>query len=237
MKKLILLLLCIPMLSFAQTEPETNLFLVVHLTVKKGMDNEFEASVKAHNEAYHGEGLYFASVYNNINGPFGGTYAWVMGPTNYSALDTRPQDEAHDADWEKVLEYVDDVSTPMYMSLDRGLSNIPEAIPGDKSLLWIYDVAKGKYPRFAELVSKVNEVYKASRPDEYMAIVWNEFANNDGHDVAIVWSFDKWAFLDDNRKFSIEYEAVHGSGSWMNFLNEFEECIDGRQDFIRQRLD
>jgi hypothetical protein len=77
---------------WGQEEDTPNLYEVVDIKVKKGQEKAFEAAVKSHNEKYHGEdGLYNASLAYNLNGPLGGTYSWIMGPTTYTAMDTRPE--------------------------------------------------------------------------------------------------------------------------------------------------
>ena len=43
--------------------------------------------------------------------------------------------------------------------------------------------------------------------------------------------------MDHKSKFSKEYEVVHGQGSWHNFLNEFNDTIDGRVDWMREMID
>jgi hypothetical protein len=206
---------------------------VVNITVKAGQEDAFEAAVKAHNEMYHGEGLYKARLAYELNGPDAGTYSWIMGPTNYTAMDSRPGKGAHDDDWAKVSAFVEEFGAPTYWSLDRELSSL-QSTTGQKRVIWMYDIKSGQGSRWAELVGKVKKVYTEKRPTETFIVVWNEFADTKaGRDAAVIFGFDKWAWLDRDANFGADYEAVHGAGSWHNFLNEFNDTIDGRVDWMR----
>lgn len=239
MKNLLLLLICLPLFVFGQDAPEANLYEVVNIHVKKGQEKAFEAAVKAHNEKHHASGSkHAARLFYNINGPNGGTYAWILGPTNWTGMDTRPSDDKHNDDWNKVVDMVDHFESPHYWSFSEKLSNIVENESPAKRLIWTYDIKRGQRARWAELVGKVKQTYAEKRPNEHFWVVWNEFADtNAGNDAVIIFAFDKWSWLDRESNFSKDYEEVHGEGSWFTFMNQFRETIDGRVDFIRERID
>ena len=240
MKKLLFLLLCLPLIAFGQEDNQPNLYQVVNIHVKTGQDDAFKAAVKAHNMKFHPEdGLYHARLFYNLNGPTGGTYSWIMGPTTWTAMDTRPGKGAHDDDWDtNVVTHVEKFDSPTYWSYSEKLSQDIENVSPAKRLIWMYDIRKGQGARWSELVGKVKKVYEEKRPTEPFWVVWNEFANtNAGMDAAIIFAFDNWAWMDRNSKFGEEYEAVHGPGSWHNFLNEFSDTVDGRVDWLRNRID
>ncbi len=236
MKKYAILFLLAPILCWSQDGDTPTLWEVVNIQVKAGMEDDFEAAVKAHNEKFHPEGAHQAQLFFNINGPYAG-YQWIMGPTNWAAMDTRPSDDAHDEDWAKVVAMTESITAPRYWSTDMTHSHIVgETTPG-KSIIWMYDLERGKGAQWAELLGKVKEVYEKSRADEDFIVVWNEFANADGEDAAIVFTVDNWAELDVQRNFGDEYEEVHGPGTWHSFLNHINECVKQRVDWIRQRID
>ena len=238
MKKLLLVLFLLPTLIFGQTTSEPGLYEVVYLKINKGQEKLFEAAVKKHNTEFHKQGtLYHAGVNYIINGPDGGQYSWNMGPTNYTAMDTRPSEGAHNDDWKNVSQYVESASSPGYWSEDKKLTTRGSEVSGGMSLVWVYDLKSGKAARWKELVSKIKEVYVAKRPKESLLVYWNEFADTKaGRDVAIIFPFDKWAWLDRDSKFNMDYESVHGVGTWASFLSEFRDCLDGRIDFLRERI-
>lgn len=238
MKKLLLTLLCLPFLVLAQGQNEANLFELVRLTVKQGQEKAFEAAVKAHNMKFHGPGTHIANLYYNVNGPFAGQYTWSMGPTNYAGLDSRPAEGAHDDDWNNVMTLVESIGGPEYWARDPKLSTMVNNPVFTKSLIWVYDIKSGKSARFGELVAKVKEVYEKKRPNESFVVAWNEFANTkEGRDVAILFNFEKWAFMDEQSNFNKDFEEVYGAGSWHNFLNDFSEVTDGRVDFMRYQVE
>jgi hypothetical protein len=239
MKKLLFVLLCFPLIVFSQEENKPNLFEVVTIHVKKGQEKAFEAAVKTHNTQFHPEGgAYRARLFYNMNGPTGGTYSWIMGPTTWTAMDSRPTEGSHDADWAKVEALVEKFESPTYWAFSNKLSQEIENSSPQKRLIWMYDIKRGQAARWSELVGKVKKVYEVKRPTEPFWVLWNEFADaGAGMDAAIIFAFDKWAWMDRESNFSKEYEEVHGEGTWHNFMNEFNETIDGRVDWLRERID
>ncbi|HKK89262.1 MAG TPA: hypothetical protein VJ917_10450 [Saprospiraceae bacterium] len=238
MKNLLLVLLCLPLFLFAQEEKKANMYEVINMKVKRGQEDGFEAAIKAHNEQFHNDGDYRAFLMYNVNGPLGGHYSWVMGPTNWAAMDNRPGEGAHDDDWENVDQHVASYSSPGYWNMSDKLSHIARDEGYSKRLIWMYDIRPGKYARFSELIGKVKEVYKEKRPEESYWVVWNQFANSDkGWDVALIFGMDKWAEMDENSAFGPMFEEIHGPGTWHTFLNEFNDTVDGRIDWIRHVVD
>ncbi|MCB0663114.1 MAG: hypothetical protein KDC24_10265, partial [Saprospiraceae bacterium] len=116
MKNLIIALLVLPVFLFGQNN-DPNMYEALTITVKRGMEDKFEAAVKAHNQKFHTDSLYQASLGYNESGPNGGTYTWIMGPTNWGAMDDRPGKGAHDEDWKNVDQYVESYSSPSYWSM------------------------------------------------------------------------------------------------------------------------
>ena len=228
----------LPLFCFSQTESAPNLYEVMDIKVKRGQEEAFEDAVKSHNALYHkADGLYNARLFYNINGPTGGHYTWVMGPTSYTAMDTRPGEGGHDDDWKNVDAFVESYGVPGYWSLSPKLSNIAEAAT-PKRLIWMYDIKNGQGARWAELVGKIKQVYAEKRPTENFWVVWNDFADtNAGKDAVVIFPFEKWAWMDRQSKFYMDYEAVHGEGTWHHFLNEFNATINGRVDWLREIVD
>ncbi|MFT4537094.1 MAG: hypothetical protein ACI9P5_004475 [Saprospiraceae bacterium] len=238
MKNILFFLLLLPFALFSQDAPKTDLFVVLTLDVKNGMEDAFEAAVKAHNTEFHAVAPYTAKLYYNINGPSGGMYSWIMGPMNYTAMDTRPKTDAHDDDWDKVTAMTNSVSSPSYWSMSSKLSQEVVGAPDSKRIIWMYDIKSGQSARWAELVGKVKKVYTEKRPQESIIVAWNEFENTKvGNDVVIIFPFGKWSWMDRESTFGGEFEEVHGPGSWHNFLNDFNSTINGRTDWLRTTIE
>lgn len=223
----------IPNFLSAQTEGQS-LYEVVRIKVKKGQEKAFEAAVKAHNDEFHGDGMHRARLAFNINGPYGNMYSWIMGPTNYAAMDSRPSGDSHDEDWSAVSEFIEEFQPPTYWSLDPKLSHSVDNDSADKDLIWVYDIKNGEYDRWAELVERVKEVYVKKLPTESFRVCWNEFSDtNKGHDVAVLFGLQTWGELDLDRDFGKLYEEVHGPKTWNNFLNDFRATVNARVDWLR----
>jgi hypothetical protein len=141
MKNLFFVFLIIPFFVFGQSNTP-NMYEVVNIKVKRGMEDKFEAAVKSHNEKFHTDSLYQAFLTYNISGPTGGTYTWIMGPTNWGAMDTRPDEGAHNDDWKNVDQYVESYSSPSYWSYSEKLSHWVEGSNNDKRLIWAYNLER-----------------------------------------------------------------------------------------------
>ena len=237
MKNVLFLLFLIPFILQSQDPPGT-LYEAINITVKAGQEEAFEAAVKAHNATYHPQGAHFADLFYNINGPNGGTYSWIMGPTNWAGMDNRPANDGHDDDWaNNVGQYVESISTPQYWNGSQELSHINPDNIGDKSVVWVYDIRQGKGAQFAELLGKVKKVYMEKLPEDSYFFGWNAFANADGQDAVLVFPMNNWAELDEDNNFGALFVDVHGAGSWHSFLSHVEECVNQRVDWIRERID
>lgn len=234
MNKILITLLFLPAFMFGQ-DNSPNMFEVTTMTVKRGMEDKFEAAVKQHNEKFHKDGMYHATLAYNINGPMGGTYSWIMGPLNWAALDNRPGKGAHDEDWKNVDQYVEKYNAPTLWSMSSKLSHWKEDKPLNKRIIWAYDIKSGKNARWAELVEKVKKVYEAKLPNESFRVAWNSMApGNGGTNAVIIWGFENWAVLDRDRDFGDLFEEVHGNGSWHTYLNDFNDTVEERIDWMRE---
>jgi len=210
----LLFLICLPVLLFGQADKTPNLFEYVNIQAIPGQEEAFEEAVKAHNAKYHAEGPYKAALKYTINGPGGGTYAWVMGPTSWTAMDDRPLKGEHDKDWAKVTALSARTGSPQYWTFDTELSRNAMNPANDKRMIWIYDLKPGQYSRWMELVAKVSEVYAKKRPTETFIVASNELADTRaGEDVGVAFDFAKWSRLDEVNKVYKDFEAVHCAGS------------------------
>lgn len=213
------------------------MYEVTTMRVKRGMDDKFIEAVKLHDQKYHADGMYAARLSYNISGPQGGTYSWIMGPSNWSAMDTRPGKGAHDEDWKNVDQYVESYNPPSYWSYSEKLSHVVSGKNTDKRLIWAYNLKKGKGARWSELVQNIKEVYEKKLPEESFWVVWNKMAaGKDGVDVCLIFGSENWGALDRDRDFGDLYEEVHGNGTWHTFLNEFNETVEERTDWLREMV-
>ena len=236
MRVYLLFFLLIPLALWSQADVPS-LFEVVNIHVKQGHEKDFETAVKSHNQQYHNGGAHNAATFYNISGKWGGTYSWTMGPTNWAAMDTRPDSDAHNADWDKVQMHIETIEPPTYWSGDVEHSHLPTADPQTKSTVWMFDFKPGKAASWVEQLKKIKAVYETKYRNETMFLGWNTHANTDGHDAVLIFGHDKWADKDTPNAIGKDFESVHGAGSWNRFLNIVEDCVKGRNDWIRELVD
>ena len=239
MKKLTLiftLVLGVSLMALAQSNYK--MFQLVYLKPLAGTNMQTaKDAMMAHNNEYHKEGPFRASVWSNLTGEMVGTWAWAMGPATFSDFDNRPQDEAHDSDWQKVVQGNFKLVANEYWRMDEKLSYEPEDYDfGDKVIWTVYDLKAGDSYRFKEMVTKIIEVYKEKKYDYDLTVFWNQFDNTEGRDAVIQVSFKTWSFLDIDRKFKKDFEEVHGEGSWWKLIEEYRDIVDSSYDELSVRL-
>ncbi len=233
MKKLLLCLLVIPFMGYAQTS-EYLMFEISFIKVMPSRIQNFEAAVASHNKAYYPAGPHGARVYTITGGKNSGNYAWVMGPTHWSSLDTRPDDKAHNMDWEgNVLpNTVEDAGT-VYLKFDNELSRFPQDFMLKRLFVMYYDLKSNSEEKINELLKKIHQVYKEKYPTDTYGIYYNELpSTSEGNDLIIVWYFDSYKWMSEDSKFKTKYEEVHGSGSWDAFLKDWDDNVQGRESEI-----
>lgn len=86
-RALVILIALLPALGFAQ---DYVMYETTYLKVLPGHSKQFSEAMKAHNERFHGAGPHQASVWYITNGPRSGQMFWVMGPTTFTHMDSRP---------------------------------------------------------------------------------------------------------------------------------------------------
>ncbi len=231
MKTLFLSLLLVPFALLAQTDPGYMIFENGMITANPAKVTEFETGLAAHNKKYHAEGLHGARVYWISNGPNVGKYMWVMGPLPWSAMDQRPAQEGHDADWNKnVMPYMLADGDQDYWRFHPELSNFPNDFDLKNLLVFIIDVKRFKQMDFMDkVVRKVQKVYMEKMPDQSYGVYTNEMPNAGGKDFAWVDFFAQSSWMGEEDTFPQQFEEVHGTGSFSQFLKDVEATSDGER--------
>lgn len=213
--------------AFAQTTDETPTMLFENLYIqpKLGMEEKFEAAVKAHNLKFHPDGPYKAGLRKVEYGDMSGWYVWVFGPATYSALDTRPTKEGgHAEDWAKTV----DPLVQTYGEVD--LWNYEPDLSFGMDILkkasyyetWAVDLKRGEYYRFKELASKLKKVYESLNKDAFLVFT-NPIHTSKNKDVGILWSFNTYEEWAKDGGTKAAYEKIYGNGSWQNMLDEWKD--------------
>lgn len=223
--KFLLILFLTPLFGLAQEEeekPKSQIVELLYLKPEKGKVEMLKKAIAAHNKKYHAQAPYGAGLYNIVTGNEAGMMVWAMGPFSYTELDDAPGEGEHMKQWRETVDpYVAEYGRVEHWRYNKALSHRNEENERLQEL-WFMDVENDEYYRFKEFMSKVQKVM--AKMDDEME-VWNtEFNQQDGRDVAIIFTFSKWADRDmQDWKMEEEYDAMHGDGSWDNALEEFKD--------------
>ena len=154
-----------------------------------------------------------------------------MGPLPWSAMDKRPDDEAHGQDWvNNVAPYLTSEGDQTYWKFNPELSNFPKDFKIDKMLLDMYDVKPFENERTMKAMEKVAKVMKEKYPERTYGVYTNELpATKDGRDLTMVFFFDDMAWLGQDSKFVDKYNEVYGQNGWEDFMKDWKEISDGKQ--------
>jgi hypothetical protein len=211
--------------AFAQTSADkpTTVVETMYILPKRGMDDKFEAAVKAHDLKYHPDGPYKAGLRKVEYGDKAGWYVWVFGPTTYSAIDTRPAKEAgHADDWTKTVDpLVEEYGDTKLFDYNPDLSYGFDKLSKSKYYeVWSVDLKRGQYYRFKALAEKLKKTYESMGTSSFV-IFNNPLHSKDGADVGIVWSFNSFDEWSKDMGAKKAFEKLYGDGSWQNMLDEW----------------
>ncbi len=230
MKKLFLMLL-VPSVLLAQENQQAPMFMNVMLTAHPAKISEFETGLAAHNKKYHAEGPTSVSVFWVASGKNSGKYIWSMGPTTWATMDeANNPDSEHSADWNtNVAPYAKGEMETTFWKNDPKHSNFNKDFELKNLSIYMLDMKRFKQQQFMDVLDKVYKVFKTKDGDHQWGVYFNELTNMDGQDMVWVDFFDKSAWMGREDKFPQWYEEVHGPGTFMGFLSDFESATSGSQ--------
>lgn len=230
MKNFFMLLICLPLMVMAQDDPPELVFEIVMLAPQAGMMSDMEAVMATHNKTYHADGTYGARVYSIESGADIGKILWVMGPTQWGALDNRPGKGAHDDDWAKVMKTMAPGAHASYWTFDRKNSHFPADVDINHLYVMYVDVARGKWKDVNYLLGKVKEAYAEKMPDDPYGIYWNQTnSTSEGRDLAVIWFFESWSWMGEDSGFSDKYNEMNGEGAWERWLDDWMAATNGTE--------
>jgi len=223
--------------AFAQTAEEKPAIVseTMYILPKRGMEDKFEAAVKAHDLKFHPEGPYQAGLRKVEYGEKSGWYVWVFGPTSYSSIDTRPTKEGgHADDWSKTVEpFVESYGETQLWNLDSDLSFGRDILKKSNYYeVWQVDLKRGEYYRFKAMAEKLKKVYESVGKTAFL-IFNNQIHTKNGADVSIIWSFNTFAEWSKDEGIKAEYEKANGPGSWQQMLDEWRDITVDYNSEIR----
>lgn len=215
------------------------MYETLYLTVLPGHGDKFNEKMTEHNQQFHSEGPYTASVFFVINGPRTGQIFWAMGPTTFTQLDSRPSGDPHDSDWgQEVLSHAE-VGEAEYWRRNDDLSSPPDpdAAPMPISRVRFFEVADNAL--FVKTQEQIEATVKAMGITRARTFYRKQFAHRDGRDWAMVQSYDNWAELDapfSGGNFVTTFVEIHGQAAWSQYQDDRAAAVVSVEDEWRQRL-
>jgi hypothetical protein len=226
---LIVALIAVSSIVFAQT-PNV-IYETIYLNPKTESLKDLGERMKAHNQKYHATPPYNASVWRVLTGERSGDMLWIMGPFTFADLDSRPSAGGHDDDWSgKVLPLTHGMHDGYYWKLIPEFAYNPyEDYRGKVMRVRTLDIKPGKMDEFRREMSLIFEVVNENKLDNSFSI-FNNMANDGERDVALVWQFENYAYMDRDNEFSKKYEAMHGDNSWNHFQEAMRDIVENGSD-------
>ena len=237
MKPLYFLIMLVPFLAFSQDVDQRSYLLHENVLLTPNLTSlsDFREGLLEHNEKYHSQAPYGARVYYISSGPNSGSYMWVMGPFPWNALDADRDDrEEHLEDWEEnVQPYLLPGSNTSYWRFHPEISAFGEELELDKLLVRYYDVKAFEEERMLKLVEMAALVMREKFPKTLYTTYTNIFpSHKEGKDLALVFFFDSYSWLEQDPHFRSAYEEIYGSEGLEEFLASWQEVNLGEETEI-----
>ena len=194
-------------------------------------------NMRKHNETYHKEGPYKATVYNIVSGPNAGKMIWQMGSMMLKHNDNRPGAGGHDADWrDNVMPYIKKIHTTEYWSQDDKKSNTSMLGPDNiYPLMYIryFEVSDDHDFSMDNHFKQVSETIKSMDGENPWGLYYNAFRQGDlGRHVATVGFMKKWAEMDEDRNFKAAHAKLFGEDAWDAFTETAAKTFTNSWDEI-----
>jgi hypothetical protein len=219
--------LCIVAGTMAQTTTEAPVTVVetMYLIPKRGMEDKFEAAVKAHNAKFHPSGPFVAGLRKIEYGDKAGWYVFVYGPTTYENIDNRPaKGNGHDADWNTTVDpLVETYGATTLWNVNKDLTFGFDILQKSKYYeIWMVNIKRGEYYRFRALSEKLKKAYESVGTGSFV-VFENPLHTTNSADVALVWSFNTYKDWEEDPGPKAAYEKLYGAGSWQHMMDEWKD--------------
>ena len=229
--------LCIFAASMAQTPPEAPITVVeaMYLLPKRGMEDKFEAAVKAHNEKFHPAGPFVAGLRKVEYGDKAGWYIFIYGPTTYENIDNRPaKANGHDADWTATVEpLVETYGSTSLWNLNKDLTFGFDILQKSKYYeVWMVNLKRGTYDRFKALTEKLKKSYESVGTGAFV-VFESPLHTSNSADFLLIWSFNSYKGWEEDPGPMAAYEKLYGTGSWKQMMDEWRDVYSDYNAEIR----
>ena len=219
------LLLCM-LIPFAGIRQKKNLISTNRVFPKVDKVLEFEKALAAHAQKYH-TGTAHWRVFDIQSGPDAGGYHITEGPTSWEAEDVRGNLGAdHNLDWNKnVAIYLTERGSTGYSVYQDSLSTVALGDFSDKiNIAHIYPKV-GKGDNVVSIIKKLKKTWMAAGVTVAVYV-----ASSSGKAQYTLVTRYKQGLKERaagfRKPFKEAYEAVHGEGSYAQYLKDVAEYID-----------
>ncbi|MEJ2003998.1 MAG: hypothetical protein P8X57_03320 [Cyclobacteriaceae bacterium] len=222
--------------AMAQENESTSLVEMTYLLPKMGHSSELEAALTAHNEKFHSGDNNSATIRYVSYGEMTGYYVWIMFST-YATLDNRPDDDNHTEDWSENVESHLDQYGPTRLWQQMGLSTSSSENSMNDGMgvnSWNVYLKPGQGYRFRSIMEKMKEAQASI--NRTMLIMSNAVGSMNEPNFMMIWPFKNYAEWDEDRNIAAAYREIHGDGSWVTFLDEWREIVEGLESEVRTKL-
>lgn len=225
MKKLIFLLLVLPVFGMGQTK---TLLTSSRVFAKNDKTPEFEKALSSHAQKYHKADVAWR-VWSIQSGPDAGGYMITEGPTTWSTMDTRADiSEEHTADWEKnVLPLTEGHGQSGFYDFIADLSTVQLTDYSDKIIINHMTARPGKINDVMALIQKLKSVWVADK--ESVAVYSSVASGEPGYITVTRLKNGLKELASDYRKpMTDRFNATNGPGSFDTWLKEYAEVVQHR---------
>lgn len=222
MRKLILVLLALPLFSLAQ---EKNVISASRYFPKVDKIQQFEKALAAHAQKYH-KGDVQWRVFSIETGPDAGGYHVVEGPTSWDGADKRGDlGKTHMNDWSTTIQpLLSDRGSNSYLTFRNDLSTVQLTDYSDKVAVNHVFFKPGYYADMQEYITKLKKVWEQSN----QSIAVYEASSSGEPQFAIVTRYKQGlkeraaGFMEP---FPARYTKVHGENGWKKYIADTREMI------------
>jgi hypothetical protein len=152
MRKFFMILMFVPLLTFAQSK---NISHTMRIFPVEGKDAELEKALTAHVRKFHTTDVKWR-VYEIQTGPDAGGYQLNDGPMSWDDFDKRPKySDAHSADWSKtVAPFISKTGTTSYAVYHEENSTVQMTDYSDKIVITHMYIKPGIVGSSMDLLTK-----------------------------------------------------------------------------------
>ena len=224
---LLALALCLSQTSFSQDDDSYAMWENIMITPDNTKLGELTKAMRAHNQKYHSEGVYKASVFNISSGPNSNNLIWSMGPMMYRHMDARPSEGGHDEDWmNNVMPNIKKIQTIEYWSAWNPEFHNTAMLQGDEVthpilFIRVWEVNPGQGFNLSTFFERVGKAVKALEGENPWGIYSNDFIQgiDIGRHFAGISFWKNWTEFDAGWKnFPDAYEKANDN-SWQSHIN------------------